>query len=26
MKVKNRVVVERWADKIAYLFDEKGGD
>ena len=26
MKVKNRVVLERWADKIAYLFDEKGGD
>jgi long-chain acyl-CoA synthetase len=25
MKVKNRVVVEKWADKIAYLFDEKGG-
>jgi long-chain acyl-CoA synthetase len=24
MKVKNRVVVEKWADKIAYLFDEKG--
>ncbi|MEP6681339.1 MAG: long-chain fatty acid--CoA ligase [Chloroflexota bacterium] len=24
MKVKNRVVVEAWADKIAYLFDEKG--
>ena len=24
MKVKNRVVLERWADKIAYLFDEKG--
>ncbi len=26
MKVKNRVVVEAWADKIAYLFDEKAGD
>jgi long-chain acyl-CoA synthetase len=26
MKVKNRVVVEKWADKIAYLFDEKGAD
>jgi long-chain acyl-CoA synthetase len=24
MKVKNRVVVEKWAEKIAYLFDEKG--
>jgi len=26
MKVKNRVVLERWADKLAYLFDEKGAD
>ena len=24
LKTKNRVVVEKWADKIAYLFDEKG--
>ena len=23
MKTKNRVVVKNWADKIAYLFDEK---
>ncbi|MDQ2941506.1 MAG: long-chain fatty acid--CoA ligase [Chloroflexota bacterium] len=26
MKVKNRVVVEKWADRIAYLFDEKARD
>ena len=25
LKTKNRVVVENWADKIAYLFDEKKG-
>ena len=25
MKTKNRVVLENWADKVAYLFDEKGG-
>lgn len=26
LKTKNRVVVQKWADKIAYLFDEKRGD
>jgi long-chain acyl-CoA synthetase len=26
MKVKNRVVVQKWANKIAYLFDEKAGE
>jgi hypothetical protein len=26
MKTKNRVVLESWADKIAYLFDEKRTD
>ncbi|MEA2650483.1 MAG: long-chain acyl-CoA synthetase [Chloroflexota bacterium] len=25
LKTKNRVVVENWADKLAYLFDEKKG-
>ena len=25
LKIKNRVVVATWGDKIAYLFDEKGG-
>jgi len=25
MKTKNRVVLQNWADKIAYLFDEKPG-
>lgn len=25
LKTKNRVVITNWADKIAYLFDEKGG-
>ena len=25
LKTKNRVVIENWADKIAYLFDEKSG-
>ena len=25
MKTKNRVVLENWSDKVAYLFDEKGG-
>ena len=25
MKTKNRVVLENWADKVAYLFDEKPG-
>ena len=25
LKTKNRVVVENWADKISYLFDEKKG-
>ncbi|MEP7082744.1 MAG: long-chain fatty acid--CoA ligase, partial [Chloroflexota bacterium] len=25
LKTKNRVVLTNWADKIAYLFDEKGG-
>ncbi len=25
LKTKNRVVQEKWADKIAYLFDEKAG-
>ena len=24
LKTKNRVVLEKWADKVAYLFDEKG--
>ena len=24
MKIKNRVVLTNWADKVAYLFDEKG--
>jgi long-chain acyl-CoA synthetase len=26
LKTKNRVVLQNWADKIAYLFDEKRGD
>jgi len=26
MKTKNRVVLQNWADKIAYLFDEKRGN
>ena len=26
LKTKKRVVIEKWPDKIAYLFDEKGGD
>ena len=25
LKTKNRVVLTNWADKVAYLFDEKGG-
>ena len=25
MKTKNRVVLQNWADKVAYLFDEKPG-
>jgi long-chain acyl-CoA synthetase len=26
LKTKNRVVLQTWADKVAYLFDEKRGD
>ncbi len=26
LKTKKRVVVEKWADKVAHLFDERGGD
>ena len=26
LKTKNRVVLENWADKVAYLFDEKKGE
>jgi long-chain acyl-CoA synthetase len=26
LKTKNRVVLQNWADKVAYLFDEKRGD
>ena len=25
LKSKNRVILANWADKVAYLFDEKGG-